>query len=395
MPNHRRLSLTASLLAVGCAWGPVSWADDFEWIGESPFAPTAFGADGNWVNLTQPGSPDTDGFPGFNDTAIFTIDARVDNGGAKNFVIEPQATLTIGPGTMFVADGVVTNDGVIRTGAEPSYDGLGVIGSATLTGSGELVMSGGNAGIRNNGVTQLTHEGGHTIRGHGTIDVGFVNHGTLFADSAAGSISVVDSTLTTFTLDTPTGVMAVRLDGPGFADSGAFVFNTNAIDLGGVLKLVAGENLDVQVGDVYTFFSSTGVSGSLGDTVFAAVDLSEAGPYSFDVIYTDNTVSVLVTGVLLPGDANGDGVVDLLDFDILAQNFGAPGNGLGIPNGVADGDFNGDGAVDLLDFDTLAQNFGSSSPASVPGAIPGAVPEPASLATLGLGGLWAARRRRS
>ncbi|MEM9295086.1 MAG: MYXO-CTERM sorting domain-containing protein, partial [Planctomycetota bacterium] len=74
-----------------------------------------------------------------------------------------------------------------------------------------------------------------------------------------------------------------------------------------------------------------------------------------------------------------DGVVDLLDFDILAQNFGDD-------NGAYDtGDFNGDFAVDLLDFDILAQNFGASSP--------GTVPEPASAAALALLGLLARRRR--
>ncbi|MEM6750845.1 MAG: dockerin type I domain-containing protein, partial [Planctomycetota bacterium] len=74
------------------------------------------------------------------------------------------------------------------------------------------------------------------------------------------------------------------------------------------------------------------------------------------------------------GDANGDGAIDLLDFDALAQNFGAPGNGGAAPNGPAEGDFNFDGVVDLLDFDLLAQNFGASAPA--------AVPSPSSLAAL-------------
>ncbi|MEM6751154.1 MAG: PEP-CTERM sorting domain-containing protein [Planctomycetota bacterium] len=42
--------------------------------------------------------------------------------------------------------------------------------------------------------------------------------------------------------------------------------------------------------------------------------------------------------------------------------------------------------VDLLDFDLLAQNFGASAPSTVP--------EPTTLALLGLAGLAAARRRR-
>ncbi|MEM6750754.1 MAG: endonuclease/exonuclease/phosphatase family protein [Planctomycetota bacterium] len=94
-------------------------------------------------------------------------------------------------------------------------------------------------------------------------------------------------------------------------------------------------------------------------------------------------VDVSLPALPLPGDANNDGVVDLLDFDVLAQNFGS-----NTGNGAADGDFNGDGVVDLLDFDILAQNFGATSPATVP--------EPASLALLGLGaaGLLPGRGRR-
>ncbi|MEM9295906.1 MAG: DUF5060 domain-containing protein [Planctomycetota bacterium] len=84
----------------------------------------------------------------------------------------------------------------------------------------------------------------------------------------------------------------------------------------------------------------------------------------------------------LPGDANDDGAVDLLDFDVLAQNFGSTN-----PDGPETGDFNRDGVVDLLDFDLLAQNFGSS--------VPVVVPEPASAAMLLFSGsAWIRGRRR-
>ena len=55
---------------------------------------------------------------------------------------------------------------------------------------------------------------------------------------------------------------------------------------------------------------------------------------------------------LLPGDANGDGVVGFADFAALARNFGKTGAALN------EGDFNADGVVGFGDFAILARNFG-------------------------------------
>ncbi|TVQ82313.1 MAG: DUF2817 domain-containing protein [Phycisphaeraceae bacterium] len=55
-----------------------------------------------------------------------------------------------------------------------------------------------------------------------------------------------------------------------------------------------------------------------------------------------------------PGDINGDFVVDLNDFVILAGNFGTTAGAT-----LSQGDLNGDGAVDLNDFVILAGNFGT------------------------------------
>jgi hypothetical protein len=67
---------------------------------------------------------------------------------------------------------------------------------------------------------------------------------------------------------------------------------------------------------------------------------------------------------LLSGDANRDGHVDTVDFNLLAANFGGGGKIW------QQGDFNADGVVDTLDFNLLAAKFGQSLTA------PLLVPEP-------------------
>ncbi len=55
-----------------------------------------------------------------------------------------------------------------------------------------------------------------------------------------------------------------------------------------------------------------------------------------------------------PGDIDGDLVVNLADFNILATNFGSGPGATG-----TSGDLTGDGYIDLADFNILATNFGS------------------------------------
>ncbi|MEM7809666.1 MAG: PEP-CTERM sorting domain-containing protein [Planctomycetota bacterium] len=93
----------------------------------------------------------------------------------------------------------------------------------------------------------------------------------------------------------------------------------------------------------------------------------------------------------LPGDANGDGTVDLADFGILRANFGST---MGT---FATGDFNGDMNVDLADFGILRANFGTSVGsdfAALDAWYATVVPEPTTLALAGLAGFAMLRRRR-
>jgi hypothetical protein len=62
----------------------------------------------------------------------------------------------------------------------------------------------------------------------------------------------------------------------------------------------------------------------------------------------------------LPGDANGDGKVDVGDLGILAANYGMTSGAT-----WGKGDFNNDGKVDVGDLGILAANYGSGTSSSL------------------------------
>ena len=57
------------------------------------------------------------------------------------------------------------------------------------------------------------------------------------------------------------------------------------------------------------------------------------------------------TPSLKSGDANGDGQVNILDFNLVASHFGQTGSSIS-------GDVNRDGKVNILDFNIVVSHFG-------------------------------------
>lgn len=73
---------------------------------------------------------------------------------------------------------------------------------------------------------------------------------------------------------------------------------------------------------------------------------------TYTVMASDN---IGLNATLLAGDVNGDNVVDISDFSLLATAFGSdPSSNYWNP----DADLNNDGVVDITDFSLIAGNFG-------------------------------------
>ena len=131
--------------------------------------------------------------------------------------------------------------------------------------------------------------------------------------------------------------------------------------------------------------SSSCISGKATETSYAAAAAAgenvgcsgwfKAGPMAFDNSPVPSTTFEYMPSVILqptlPGDANGDGKVDINDLTIVLANYGQTGTTW------AQGEFTGDGTVDINDLTIVLAHYGQSLGSSAGGMA--AVPEPSAL----------------
>jgi hypothetical protein len=83
---------------------------------------------------------------------------------------------------------------------------------------------------------------------------------------------------------------------------------------------------------------------------------------SGNITLPNEAVTNAVFNVQRAGDANGDNVVDISDFNLLRLSFGIS---LGQPGYDGRADFDGNDSVDINDFNMLRLNFGSAGAAPI------------------------------
>ena len=165
--------------------------------------------------------------------------------------------------------------------------------------------------------------------------------------------NVLSLTFAVSSVDTTNPVVSLTAPSNGAVVTGTSNITANASDAGGsnlsrVEFFVGGKLVDTKTTAPFTFGWNT-LSIANGSYQIYAVAFDGAGNRTQSA-----TVTVTVgneTTARKPGDANNDGVVNMLDFSILAANWNLSGKAW------EQADFNGDGVVNMLDFSILAANW--------------------------------------
>ena len=370
----------------------------------------SFGFSGSW------------NFTFTNTTTLLGGSKRISQSGTRtaNFdgsIVGPGGITKFGGGTIaFHGSNSYAGDTAVASGTL-SIGSFGQLGTATTnitlgspTGapppSGTLLVTGTGAdATTSRGITLEVGGGNLMYTDTLTINNSISGTGPLTKVSA-GQLNVNSINSATFTMSTGTTKMAP--DG-----SDAAVNSVRALVLGGstgawtskldldnnsliVARDVADPNPFADVADQikqgYNGGAWNGTGGITSSAAAAAGDTALGYGESSVVLgpsggtFKGHTVDGNATLVRYTyyGDADLNGGVDTVDFNLLASNFGASGKVW------TDADFNFDGVVDTVDFNLLAANFGKTLPGDSLGSV---VPEPASIFGVGMLGLAVATRR--
>jgi hypothetical protein len=315
--------------------------------------------------------------------------------GAQNFTINKGGD----DGTYFQ----VTTSGSATSSISGRYNAFRTNGTDSDSITVGLNTNTATAGLKSGSVTvdnlDVTTGGG---AGHGANDANDVfnvslavlDHATPSFESEMqtdtllydfGSVALGSTTPTfnfdVFNFETTAGFTA-DLDFDEVTSSGDdTVLTTNLSGLEGVLSLAGGTE------QMFSAMLDTSAPGSFSATytlMFSDEDLAGALNSSLTLTLMGE---VLAAG--LPGDYNGDGVVDSGDYIEWRATYG---NSVPAFSG-ADGD--GDSMIGDGDFEVWAQNFGTAGGGAGSG-VDGAVPEPATiwLAIILAAGGWSLSRKR-
>jgi autotransporter-associated beta strand protein len=243
-------------------------------------------------------------------------------------------TLVIGAGGGLPAGNNVTNNSNFTVNANATAGNISGTGTTTVNAGQMMTASNFNQGaLANNGTTQ--------INGSGTVGP-ISGNGSLIIGTGSGANTLQLAT------------------GSGLSQQSAVVINSGAdLDLtNNHLIIDYGSNAD-PISTIAQYLASGFNGGNWNGPSGIISSAAQSNP-GYGLGYADSAdagnPANLASGTIevkytLLGDANLDGVVNGIDFGILAANFNK-----GV-TGWDEGDFNYDNVVNGIDFGELAANF--------------------------------------
>ena len=286
-----------------------------------------------------------------------------------------------GSGSMNISDGVEVQTRSGYVGLEAASTGV-----VTVDGPGSTWTTTGHLTVGGQGAATLTISGGATVSSSSTTTpVLFLRDYVGLSDGSSGHVTVDGDgskwsnrdlsvgiwgqgtlTITNGGLVSVAGMLTIDrdLDGNGFVN----------IATGGMLALEG--DADDSLAQFLDLVEGTDAIRYWDDSVSDWADIAAASygdDYTLEYLTTGDLLgyTLLTVGVsTLPGDYNGDGVVDAADYTVWRDNLGS--------NVTLPGDTTL-GTVTSADYDVWRSNYGATQPVTGTEAQPASTPEPASL----------------
>jgi T5SS/PEP-CTERM-associated repeat protein len=299
-----------------------------------------------------------------------------------------------GNGTVYITDGGWLNSGVSGyafLGFENTpfpHSGKVVVqgtGSKWTTVSGDIRVGNGEKGsltVEDGGRVEARHVYLNPLGellGDGTIDATVENNGGLVSPGSSTGTLHIDGDYTAI----GNTKLLIELASAGYDQLQVTLTAT----LSGTLEVVLADEFVPTAGQSYAILTAAMRSG-----IFSTELLPTAENLVFDVVYNPGSVVVTVTSTL-PGDYNGNGVVDAADYVVWRDNVGAATINNRDPNEI--------GPVGIADYNFWRARFGQTAGGGAGAAMTtshAAVPEPVGTLLLSVGTLACSillRRARS
>jgi autotransporter-associated beta strand protein len=263
-------------------------------------------------------------------------------------------------------------------GGTNTYTGATTISGGTLLVNGNQSAASGAVAVNANGTLGGigTIGGAVTVNASGTLAPG----NRALTTPAAGTLKIANA------VNLASGTTEMRLFSPTESDK-LWQSTAGGLTYGGILKITDLDPVAFAVGNNWDLFDFDSRSGTFSNNA----ELDTVGGTYLPLLITGQKWNFdYATGVLsvvssnLPGDTNGDRVVDAADYLAVKQNLGRTGGA-----SLGQGNLDGDGDVDWDDLQLVMTNFGTGS-----GTAPTTTPEPATLGLLAIGALAVLRRNR-